>query len=165
MVVLGIDPGLACTGFGIVAGEGSRLRALASGTIATTAGADTAARLASIQSEVGRLLDEHEPTSVALESLFIGTNPRTILSVGQARGAVLAACGAVGLDSCEYSPSQVKSAVCGYGRAEKGQVARMVGAILSLQQPPETDHASDALAVAVCHLWHAGSARAAGAAP
>ncbi len=93
----------------------------------------------------------HEPASVALEDLFIGANPRTILSVGHARGAVLTACGHAGVCATGYPPAEVKRTVCGFGRADKGQVGRMVVATLRLDRPPATDHAADALAVAVCH--------------
>ena len=157
MVVLGIDPGTARTGFGVVHAEGPRLRALGHGTITTRAGEDVAARLAAIAGAVRELLACHGPDVVALESLYVGANPRTVLGVGQARGAVLATCGAAGLPSAEYSPSQVKTAVCGYGRAEKHQVGRMVEAILHLSQPAGSEHAADALAVAICHAHHAAT--------
>ncbi len=95
------------------------------------------------------------PDAAALEDLYVGANPRTILSVGQARGAVLAACGLAGLDAAGYPPAEVKKSVCGFGRADKGQMLRMVTAILGLDPPPATDHAADALAVAVCHATRA----------
>ena len=97
------------------------------------------------------LIERHRPASVALEDLFVGGNPRTILSVGHARGAVLTACGQAGLDATGYPPAEVKMTVCGFGRAEKSQVQRMVVASLRLQRPPASEHAADALAVAVCH--------------
>jgi crossover junction endodeoxyribonuclease RuvC len=152
MIVLGIDPGLARTGFGVVAADGSRVRLLAQGAVTTAAGLDTGTRLASIAAAVGELVERHRPDAVAVESLYVGANPRAILAVGQARGAALAACGRSGVPSAEYSPAQVKTAVCGYGRAEKGQVGRMVAAILGLAAAPASEHAADALAVAICHL-------------
>ncbi len=88
---------------------------------------------------------------MALEDLYVGKNPRTILSVGQARGAVLAACGRAGVEAHGYAPAEIKISVCGYGRAEKSQVMRMVTAMLALTEQPATDHAADALAAAVCH--------------
>jgi crossover junction endodeoxyribonuclease RuvC len=152
MIVLGIDPGTARTGYGVVEASGSSLRALDHGTIATRAGDEMAGRLAAIFDAVRELVSRHAPCAVALESLYVGTNPRTVLSVGQARGAALAACGAARIPSAEYAPGQVKAAVCGYGRAEKSQVGRMVEAILGLRTAPGSEHAADALAVAICHL-------------
>jgi crossover junction endodeoxyribonuclease RuvC len=97
------------------------------------------------------LVERHAPDAVALEESFVGVDARTALSVGQARGAVLVASALAGVECAEYAPSRVKQAVCGYGRAEKAQVARMVQTILALRAPPESTHASDALAVAICH--------------
>ena len=157
MIVLGIDPGMAETGYGVIAVEGSRMRAVDHGVVATAARQPPAARLALIHEQVVGLIGRHAPESAALEDLFVGANPRTILSVGQARGAVLAACGAAGLDAAGYPPAEVKKAVCGFGRADKGQMTRMVSAILGLDAPPATDHAADALAVAVCHATRSRS--------
>ena len=151
MIVLGIDPGMAETGYGVIMVEGSRMRAVSHGVVATEACDAAAARLAEIHYRMAELVARHAPDSAALEDLYVGANPRTILSVGQARGAVLAACGAAGLDAAGYPPAEVKKAVCGFGRADKGQMTRMVSAILGLDAPPATDHAADALAVAVCH--------------
>jgi crossover junction endodeoxyribonuclease RuvC len=151
MIVLGIDPGMAETGYGVIAVEGSRMRALDHGVVATRAGLPAAARLAALHERTAKLIARHAPDTAALEDLYVGANPRTILSVGQARGAVLAACGGAGLDAAGYPPAEVKKAVCGFGRADKGQMLRMVAAILGLDGPPATDHAADALAVAVCH--------------
>src|SRR3954454_17697075 len=155
MIVLGIDPGMAETGYGVIAVEGSRMRAVDHGVVATEARQPAAARLALIHERVAGLLARHAPDSAALEDLFVGANPRTILSVGQARGAVLAACGLAGLDAAGYPPAEVKKSVCGFGRADKGQMLRMVTAILGLDPPPATDHAADALAVAICHATRA----------
>ncbi len=101
------------------------------------------------------MLARHAPDAAALESLFIGLDPRAILAVGQARGVALAACGAAGVASAEYAPAQVKRAVCGFGRAPKEQVGRMIVAILGLEGQPPSEHAADALAVALCHAWSA----------
>ena len=122
MIVLGIDPGMADTGYGVVAVDGSRLRPLDHGVLRTSAGDPAEQRLAGLQTSVTELLDEHSPQAVALEDLFVGANPRTILSVGQARGAILAACGAAGVPVSGYAPAEIKLAVCGYGRADKAQV-------------------------------------------
>jgi crossover junction endodeoxyribonuclease RuvC len=108
-------------------------------------------RLRTIFEGVRELVEQHAPDAVALEESFVGADARTALSVGQARGAVLVASALAGVECTEYAPARVKQAVCGYGRAEKGQVARMVQTILALRSPPASNHASDALAVAICH--------------
>jgi len=108
-------------------------------------------RLRTIFDGVAGLIAEHTPDAVALEESFVGVDARTALSVGQARGAVLVAAAHAGLPCAEYAPAAVKNAVCGYGRAEKSQVQRMVKAILGLAELPTPDHAADALAVAICH--------------
>jgi crossover junction endodeoxyribonuclease RuvC len=149
--VLGIDPGTAACGYGVVSQHDNRLRALDHGTWRTTASQPQEARLKAIFDGVTELLDRHAPVAVALEESFVGADARIALSVGQARGAVLVACAAVGVPCAEYPPASVKQAVCGYGRAEKGQVQRMVQALLGLKVPPTPDHAADALAVAICH--------------
>jgi crossover junction endodeoxyribonuclease RuvC len=156
VVVLGIDPGLVCTGFGVVQVEGQRVRALAHGDIPTRSRDDAGARLHRIHAGLAEVLARHPPDAAALESLFVGLDPRAILAVGQARGVALAACGAAGVASSEYAPSQVKRAVCGFGRAPKEQVGRMIVAILGLEGEPPSEHAADALAVALCHAWSAG---------
>jgi crossover junction endodeoxyribonuclease RuvC len=149
--VLGIDPGTAACGFGIVQGSDGRLREVVSGHWRTSAREHPAERLMAIFAGVQQLIAEHAPDAVALEESFVGADARIALSVGQARGAVLVAAACVGVDCAEYAPARVKHAVCGYGRAEKGQMQRMVRIILGLQQEPESTHAADALAVAICH--------------
>ena len=151
MVVLGIDPGTANTGYGVVARDGARLVALDGGVIETVAGADPGARLASIHARVCALLDEHGPDALAVEDLYFGANARSAFAVGQARGVVVLAAGQRGLPCCSYTPQQVKGAVCGSGRAGKQQVQRMVQTLLGLSELPRPDHAADALAVAICH--------------
>jgi crossover junction endodeoxyribonuclease RuvC len=160
VIVLGIDPGTASTGYGVVQSAGSRLRALEHGVIATRAGVPLELRLADIHARVGELIDGHGPDALAIEELYFGANARTAFAVGQARGVVLLAAGQRGLPSHSYTPQQVKGAVCGSGRADKEQVARMVGRLLGLGAPPGTDHAADALAVAVCELNRAPFAQA-----
>jgi crossover junction endodeoxyribonuclease RuvC len=151
VIVLGIDPGLANTGYGVVARRGGRLVALDGGVIRTRAGVPQERRLADIHAGVEALLGEHSPDAVALEELYFGQNVRTAFAVGQARGVVMLAAGQRGLPCASYTPQQVKGAVCGSGRAEKDQVARMVKTLLGLLEEPRPDHAADALAVAVCH--------------
>jgi len=161
MIVLGIDPGLANTGYGVVAQrDGHRLVALDGGTIQTRSGLPIERRLADIHTAVDALLAEHEPDAVALEELYFGQNVRTAFAVGQARGVVMLAAGQHGVPCESYTPQAVKGAVCGNGRANKEQVARMVQALLGLHSPPTPDHAADALAVAVCHVNRAPLARA-----
>lgn len=160
MLVLGIDPGLANTGYGVVQSAGGRLVALDGGVIETAAGLPVERRLAEIYEAIDALLTEHEPQAMALEELYFGQNVKTAFAVGQARGVVMVAAGRRGLTCESYTPQQVKGAVCGNGRAEKEQVARMVQALLGLQVPPTPDHAADALAVAICHANCAPLSRA-----
>ena len=151
MKVLGIDPGTAACGYGIVHESAGRLRAVDRGWWRTSPRDAPAARLKTIYDGVAGLIAAHEPDAVALEESFVGADARTALSVGQARGAVLVAAAGAGLDCAEYAPSRVKQSVCGYGRADKEQVGRMVKAILGLDAIPTPNHAADALAVAICH--------------
>jgi len=151
VIVLGIDPGLANTGYGVVARREGRLVALDGGVIETRAGVAQERRLADIHGAVDALLGEHEPDAVALEELYFGQNVRTAFAVGHARGVVMLAAGQRGLECTSYTPQQVKAAVCGNGRAGKDQVARMVQTLLGLAEEPRPDHAADALAVAMCH--------------
>jgi crossover junction endodeoxyribonuclease RuvC len=160
MVVLGIDPGTASTGFGVVESAGSRLRALADGVIRTPAGVPLERRLAAIHARATELLEAYSPDAVAIEELYFGANARTAFAVGQARGVVLLAAGQRGVPSHSYTPQQVKGAVCGHGRAGKDQVGRMVARLLGLATPPAPDHAADALAVAICAVNRAPLARA-----
>ena len=164
MLVLGIDPGTANTGFGLVRSSGSRLELLGHGVIVTRPGTALEHRLADIHGRVGELLDQHGPQSMAVEELYFGANARSAFAVGQARGVVLLAAGQRGIPSRSYTPQQVKGAVCGHGRADKGQVARMVARLLGLAAPPTPDHAADALAVAICELNRAPMAGAIAAA-
>jgi crossover junction endodeoxyribonuclease RuvC len=160
MIVLGIDPGTASTGYGVVESVGSRLLAIEDGVIATRPRVALERRLAEIHARVGELLDLHAPDAIAIEELYFGANARTAFAVGQARGVVLLAAGQRGVPSRSYTPQQVKGAVCGHGRASKDQVARMVARLLDLDAPPAPDHAADALAVAICDLNRAPLARA-----
>ena len=151
MKVIGIDPGTASCGFGIVHEKDGRLRAIDHGWWQTPAAQRLELRLKTIFDEVAALIEAHRPDAVAIEESFVGVDARTALSVGQARGAVMVAAANAGVECAEYPPARVKQVVCGYGRAEKQQVQKMVKAILSLQAAPTPSHASDALAVAICH--------------
>ena len=151
MRVLGIDPGTAACGFGIVHESDGRLRALCHGWWRTSPGERPELRLRTIFDGVTALIEEHRPEAVALEESYVGADARIALSVGQARGAVLVASAHAGVECTEYAPASVKQAVCGYGRADKAQVGRMVRAILALDEIPKPSHAADALAVAICH--------------
>jgi crossover junction endodeoxyribonuclease RuvC len=153
--VLGIDPGLANTGFGVVTRRGARFAARDGGVIETRSGLPLEQRLAILFADVEELLERHRPDAVALEDLFFGANARSAFAVGQARGVVMLAAARHGVPCASYTPQQVKQAVCGTGRAPKEQVARMVCTLLGLPDDPLPDHATDALAVGVCHANHA----------
>jgi crossover junction endodeoxyribonuclease RuvC len=146
-----VDPGTAACGWGIVHEKGGRLQAVEWACWRTPAGDRPELRLKTIFDGVQELAAEFAPDAVVLEESFVGADARTALSVGQARGAVMVAAAYAGVECAEYAPARVKQAVCGYGRAEKAQVQRMVMAILGLKQPPTPHHAADALAVAICH--------------
>jgi crossover junction endodeoxyribonuclease RuvC len=164
VIVLGIDPGLASTGYGVVRRTGGRFVALDHGVVQTPPHLPIERRLATVHGMVGDLLDSHVPDAMALEELYFGQNVRTAFAVGQARGVVLLAAGQRAVPCAGYTPQQVKAAVCGSGRAGKDQVGKMVAALLALEAAPEPDHAADALAVALCHANHAPLARAVAAA-
>ena len=151
MKVLGIDPGTAACGYGIVHESDGRLRATCHGWWSTSARERPEVRLRTIFDGVQELITAHGPDAVALEESYVGADARIALSVGQARGAVLVAASSAGIECVEYAPARVKQALCGYGRADKSQVQRMVKAILGLAELPRPNHAADALAVAICH--------------
>jgi crossover junction endodeoxyribonuclease RuvC len=149
--ILGIDPGTAATGYGVVESRAGRLRAICGGVISTTSEDPLERRLGAIFNSLVELLDAHDPDALAIEEIFFGRNVRTAFAVGQARGVVLSAAGLRGVPCFAYTPQAVKLAVCGAGGAQKDQVQRMVGALLGLERTPEPDHAADALALAICH--------------
>jgi crossover junction endodeoxyribonuclease RuvC len=151
IVVMGIDPGLANTGFGVVRVEGSRMRAVDAGVVEAERELSAEARLATIHDSLAELMGWHEPEAVALEDLYFGKNVRSAIGVGQARGVAMLAAAKSGVRCFDYTPQAVKVAVCGSGAAEKAQVQRMVRSLLGLSEPPTSDHAADALAVAICH--------------
>jgi crossover junction endodeoxyribonuclease RuvC len=152
--VLGIDPGLAITGYGLVDEAGADYRWVASGCIRTGAEVPPALRLAQIFDRTMELIGLYRPRVLALEKLFFSRNVRTALQVGEARGIVILAAARSSLELFEYTPLQVKQAVAGYGRAEKDQVQTMIRLLLCLQASPAVDDEADALAVAICHLQH-----------
>lgn len=147
--ILGIDPGSHVTGFGIVDQEGSKLRHIAHGTLRPPRGEGLAQRLAFIHRGLTEIVALHEPQLAVVEKAFVGSNPRTALALGQARGAVMAAVGAAGLVIDELTPQEIKQAVTGTGAADKHQVQQMVTRLLGLDEPPVED-AADALAAAIC---------------
>jgi crossover junction endodeoxyribonuclease RuvC len=149
--VIGIDPGTASCGYGIVQERDGRLEAIDHGWWKTSAAERPEARLKTIFDAVAALVEEYQPDAVVLEESFVGVDARIALFVGQARGAVMVAAASAGVECAEYPPARVKQVVCGYGRAEKQQVQKMVKAILSMQAEPSPSRAADALAVAICH--------------
>jgi crossover junction endodeoxyribonuclease RuvC len=152
MRVLGIDPGTATTGFGVVEESRGRLTPVAFGVVTTPAGMPMPARLLSLHEQIDKLIALHRPESAAVESLFFQKNVRTAIAVGQARGVVLLTLERGRVPVSEYTPLEVKQAVTGYGAAEKRQVQAMVRVLLALAENPRPDDAADALAIAICHL-------------
>jgi len=150
MIILGIDPGTAITGFGIIESQKNKLKVLGFGCIETDKNLDMPERLSLIAKELKNIIRKYKPQIMAVEELFFFKNSKTVITVGQARGVVLFIGKDQGLKVCEYTPLQVKQAVVGYGRAEKRQVQQMVKSILGLKSIPKPDDAADALAIAVC---------------
>lgn len=151
-IILGIDPGIADTGYGIIKEEHGRLSCLAYGSIKTSPKEDLVCRLSSLYSELGKLMKKYKPQLAAVEQLFFNKNVRTALIVGQARGVVLLSLNQHRVPLAEFTPSQVKQAVSAYGQASKLQVQKMVKLILNLKEIPKPDDAADALAIAICAL-------------
>ena len=151
MIILGIDPGLAIVGYGILDCNAGRFRTLAYGAITTPAHTPHEARLSLIYRDLTLLIDKYKPEEAAIEELFFTNNITTGISVTEARGVLLLACHQKGLRCFEYTPMQVKQAVVGYGKAEKKQVIAMVQAILGIREAPKLDDTADALAIAICH--------------
>lgn len=152
MLVLGIDPGTATTGYGLVRETAQGLEMVACGVILTPAGMSPEKRLLMLYQQLNEMILLHRPESGAVEKLFFQSNVKTAITVAQARGVALLALAQVNLEVGEYTPLQVKQAVCGYGGADKNQVQQMVKALLNLEDIPRPDDAADALAVAICHL-------------
>lgn len=154
MRIIGLDPGTAITGYGIIDVVDGEPHAVDWGVIRTSADNDTPQRLQKIHRELTELLDKHEPDAAAIEEVFFGRNITTAISVGQARGVLILALADAGLPVDEYSPPKVKDAVTGYGKADKHQVQLMVRNLLNLKETPRPDDAADGLAVALTHYQH-----------
>ncbi|MBQ8398309.1 MAG: crossover junction endodeoxyribonuclease RuvC [Clostridia bacterium] len=160
MIILGIDPGIAIVGWGVIEYSGNKFRTLGYGSIQTPKTDTTSRRLADIYAALGEIIDRYHPEQIAVEELFWNTNVTTGIRVAEARGVILLCAEQKGLRMQEYTPMQVKQAVVGYGKAEKKQVIAMVTMLLGLSKPPKPDDTADALAIAVCHAHSAGSALA-----
>lgn len=158
MIILGIDPGYAIVGWGVVEYNGSKFKTLGYGAIETPAHTPTEDRLLMIYQGLEQIIKKYHPEQMAVEELFFNTNITTGIKVAEARGVILMCAKKLGVSVFEYTPLQVKQAVAGYGRAEKKQVITMVTMMLGLQAPPKPDDTADALAIAVCHA-HSGASR------
>ena len=157
-VTLGIDPGLARMGFGVVVQSGHQMKAGDYGTLTTPAGGTLESRLVTLFERLQVLLRKVKPQAVAMEELFFSKNAKTAIAVGQARGVALLACGLAGVPVFEYRPMEVKQAVAGYGGADKAQVQKMVKILLGLSEIPKPDDTADALAIAIAHAQSSGTA-------
>jgi crossover junction endodeoxyribonuclease RuvC len=161
MLIIGLDPGLGCTGWGLIAAEGNRLSHVANGQVRTDPKAPLPARLVRLEQELGAVLDAHDPAAAAVEEVFLNENPQSTLKLGQARGVVLLAVARRGLEVGEYAPRLVKKAVVGVGGAEKAQVHAMIQRLLPGAKIAGAD-AADALAVAITHAHHLATRRVIG---
>ena len=157
MVILGIDPGVATVGFGIISEKGGTPKPKRYGTISTPAGVRLALRIKQINNDISELIKTFKPDAIAIEELFFNTNQKTAVAVAHGRAAVILAGEEHGIPMFEYTPLQVKKAVAGYGRASKSQVMEMVKRLLLMEQIPKPDDAADALAIAICHARFANS--------
>ena len=157
MRILGIDPGYAILGYGILDMKGNRFSVVTYGSILTDAGMDMPSRLQVLYDRLSEIIDEYEPEEASIEELFFNNNAKTAILVGEARGVAVLACAKKGLKISEYTPLQIKQALVGYGRADKKQVQAMVKAILNLEKVPKPDDTADALAAAICHGHSAGA--------
>ncbi|MDD2354134.1 MAG: crossover junction endodeoxyribonuclease RuvC [Patescibacteria group bacterium] len=151
-IILGIDPGIADTGYGVIENTSGKLKCLAYGSIKTKAHETLSSRLLILHQELEKIILKYRPQRVAIEKLFFNKNVKTALIVGQARGVVMLTISKHNLPICEYTPSQIKQAVSSYGQADKKQVQKMVKLILNLEEIPRPDDAADALAAAICAL-------------
>ena len=157
MIILGIDPGLAIVGWGVLEADRGRVRPIAYGAIRTPAHTDIESRLLMIAEDLESLINKYKPDEMAIEELFFTNNITTGIAVAEARGVILCTAHRLGVKISEYTPLQVKSAVVGYGKAEKHQVIAMVTSILKLKAAPKPDDTADALAIAICHSQCASS--------
>ena len=157
MYILGIDPGFAIVGWGIVESHKGKLRPVAYGAITTPAHTPIESRLLTIQQDLESIIEKYKPDEMAIEELFFNTNITTGIAVAEARGVIICTAHRLGVKIAEYTPLQVKQAVVGYGKAEKRQVISMVTTLLKLGKPPKPDDTADALAIAICHSQCKGS--------
>ena len=151
MIIIGVDPGYAIVGIGVIEYNGNKFRPLEYGAITTPAGMPTVDRLKKIYDEMTLLIDKYQPDAVAIEELFFNSNQKTAINVAQARGVILVSVTNRSVPIFEYTPLQVKQSVTGYGRADKGQIQQMVKTLLNLNVIPKPDDAADGLALAICH--------------
>lgn len=150
MIILGIDPGTERTGYGVIMKDKGRLMSIEHGCITTPKNTENFKRISSISVRIKEIIEKHQPNQIAIEQLFFFKNSKTVISVSEARGAILLTAAQLGIPIKEYTPLQIKQAITGYGRAEKIQIQRMVTSILNLAAIPRPDDAADALAVAIC---------------
>ena len=158
IIILGIDPGLAIVGWGVIEYKGNKFKVLGFGSVQTPSSMKTEDRLVEIFEDINDIIKKYKPDCMAVEELFWNTNQTTGIRVSEARGVILLCAAKLGIPIYEYTPLQVKQAVVGYGRAEKKQVISMVTMFLKLEKPPKPDDTADALAIAVCHA-HCGASR------
>lgn len=151
MIIMGIDPGFAITGYGVVKYEGNNFSVVDYGAITTESSMKLSQRLLILYNDLEKLIEKHKPDAISIEELFFNKNIKTALNVGHGRGVAVLAAVKSGVEIFEYTPLQVKQAVVGYGRAEKSQIQQMVKAILNLSAIPKPDDVADALAIAICH--------------
>ena len=151
MIIIGIDPGYAITGFGVLEYEGNHFKLIESGSIQTKAGIPLPTRIAKIYDDMNGLIEKYKPDAIAIEELFFNRNTTTAIGVAQGRGAVLIAAAKTSTPIYEYTPLQVKQGVTGYGRADKKQVQMMVKTVLGLEKVPKLDDTTDAIAIGICH--------------
>ncbi len=151
MLILGIDPGLATTGYGVIKKKGNSFKVIDYDIITTSPKNNDVERLSELYNDLLLLIDKYQPGQIAVEELFFNKNVKTAIRVGQARGVILLAGAQQGINVAEYTPLQVKQAVVGYGRASKKQVQQMVKTLLNLSEVPKPDDAADALAISICH--------------
>ncbi len=157
MIILGIDPGIAIVGWGVIESVRGSTRPVAYGAITTPAHTKVEERLLTIQKDLENIINKYKPDEMAIEELFFNTNTTTAIVVAEARGVILTTAHRLGVKISEYTPLQVKQAVVGYGKAEKKQVISMVSSILKLPKPPKPDDVADAVAIALCHAQSASS--------
>lgn len=156
MRIIGIDPGFAITGFGILDYTGNKFSIVDVGVVTTAAGLELSNRLLTLYNGLEELIEKYKPEVMAVEELFFNTNVKTAIKVGHGRGVALLTAAKAGIEVYEYTPLQVKQAVVGYGRAKKDQVQQMVKILLNLEKIPKPDDAADALAIAICHAHSSG---------